>query len=93
MKINIKAMGTATNSRDFVGDEMLYPNPAKDILNINTNFGMIKPTYRITNLLGQVITSGTIENNSINISSLKKGIYLIELSDEEEIFTQKFIKQ
>jgi hypothetical protein len=83
----------ALNSSSFNGDEMVYPNPAINILNINPNFGTIKSTYRITNVLGQVITSGTIKNNSVNISILERGIYLIELTDEEETFTQKFIKQ
>jgi hypothetical protein len=71
------------NSSSFNGDEMVYPNPAINILNINPNFGTIKSTYRITNVLGQVITSGTIKNNSVNISILERGIYLIELTDEE----------
>jgi hypothetical protein len=57
------------------------------------NFERLKTTYRITNLLGKIITSGTITNNSVNISALKNGIYLIELTDKEEIFSQKFIKQ
>jgi hypothetical protein len=57
------------------------------------NFERLKTTYRITNLLVKIITSGTITNNSVNISALKNGIYLIELTDEEEIFSQKFIKQ
>jgi hypothetical protein len=83
----------AINNSSFNGDEMVYPNPAINILNINPNFGTIKSTYRITNVLGQVITSGTIKNNSVNISILERGIYLIELTDEEETFTQKFIKQ
>ena len=84
---------TTSTSNSAFGDKMLYPNPAVDILNVNPNFGTLKSTYRITNLLGQVITSGTIKNNSINIISLKKGIYLIELTDEEETLIQKFIKQ
>ena len=64
-----------------------------NVLNINSNFGTIKSKYRITNPLGQVISSGTIQNNSVDITNLKRGIYLIELTDEEETFSQKFIKQ
>ncbi len=80
-------------SNNSFNDSVVYPNPAVNVLNINPSFGAIKSTFRITNLLGQVIKTGTIKNNSINISTLKKGIYLIELTDEEETFTQKFIKQ
>ncbi len=82
-----------TSSSDFEGDTMLYPNPAVDIININPNFGAIQTKYRITNLLGQVITSGSIRNNSINVSALKTGIYLLELTDDEETFTTKFVKK
>jgi hypothetical protein len=83
----------ATSNNSFNSDEMVYPNPAINVLNINSNFGTIKSSYRIINLLGQEISSGTIKNNSVNITTLKRGIYLIELTDEEETFTQKFIKQ
>jgi len=82
-----------SNSNSFNGDAIVYPNPAFNVLNINSSFGTIKSKYRITNPLGQVISSGTIQNNSVDITNLKRGIYLIELTDEEETFTQKFIKQ
>ena len=50
---------------------MIYPNPATHVLNVNPNFGTLKATYRIINLLGKVITSGTIKNNYVNIGALK----------------------
>ena len=82
-----------SNDSNSFGDDMVYPNPAENILNINQSFGSINSSYRIINLLGQTIKKGIIKNNSINISSLKKGIYILELSDEEETFIQKFIKK
>ena len=88
---NYNTSSSSTNVQ--FGDKMIYPNPASHLLHVNPNFGTLKATYRIINLLGKVITSGTIKNNSINISTLKNGIYLLELTDEEETFTQKFIKQ
>ena len=88
--------GYSTYSNDgnnFAGDKMLYPNPARDIINVNPSFGSLESSYRITNLLGQVISSGNIKNNSIDVSSLQRGVYLLELTDEEETFTTKFIKE
>ncbi|WP_343328177.1 M4 family metallopeptidase [Polaribacter staleyi] len=85
--------GFTTNNNLFNGNKMIYPNPAIDILNINPNFSLLSSNYSITNVLGQIISSGIIKNNAVNISTLKKGIYLIKLTDEEETFTQKFIKQ
>ena len=71
---------------------MIYPNLASPILIVNPNFATIKATCRITNLLDQVTTSRTIENNSVNISRLKDGVFLMELTDKEETFAQKFIE-
>lgn len=73
-------------------DALLYPNPASDIININPGHSL-KSTYRIMNLLGYVVAQGTIKNHSVDVSSLSQGIYFIELTDEEETFTEKFIKQ
>ena len=80
-------------SNAFGSDKMLYPNPARDIININPNFGKIQSTYRITNLLGQVVSKGTIKNNTVNVNELQRGLYLLELTDEEETFTTKFVKE
>lgn len=91
--VNSNYNTTSSSTNDQFGDKMIYPNPASHLLHVNPNFGTLKATYRIINLLGKVITSGTIKNNSVNISTLKNGIYLLELTDEEETFTQKFIKQ
>ncbi len=99
--------GTSTNSvnaiagyttfndsgNDFASfDALLYPNPASDIININPGHS-IRSTYRIMNSLGNVVAKGTIKNNVVDVSALQKGIYFIELTDEEETFTEKFIKR
>ena len=70
----------------------IYPSPVKHTLNVklstNTN-----NTYRIINSIGQVITSGKLINNSIQVSNLKIGVYLLEISDGEEKLIKKFIKR
>ena len=74
-------------------DALLYPNPVTNgILNINT-FGADNAKYRITNLLGQTVQAGALNESSINVSSLRAGIYIFELNDGEEITTEKFVKQ
>jgi hypothetical protein len=70
----------------------MYPNPAKAILNIKLATDGIS-TFRIVNVLGKTVKSGSISNQPINISRLKTGIYLIEINDGEEIILEKFIKQ
>ncbi|MCG2612609.1 T9SS type A sorting domain-containing protein, partial [Flavobacterium sp. SM15] len=71
----------------------LYPNPVKD----GTLFfsGLNEDTttsYRIYNLLGQQLAAGTIENNAVNVGSVKEGTYIIEVSDGRSTTSKKFIK-
>ncbi len=70
----------------------LYPNPVKDgILYISsrTNF----TAYRIINLTGQVVATGKIDTNSVSVSALASGTYLLEVSNNENVDTKRFIKQ
>jgi chitodextrinase len=70
----------------------LYPNPVKgDVLNIAN---LDSPsTYRIFNMLGQELGSGTIENDAINVASLNSGTFLLEVSNGTSTSTKRFIKE
>ncbi|MFT7158822.1 MAG: hypothetical protein ACI8Q1_003856, partial [Parvicella sp.] len=83
---------TSTASSDSVHTFKMYPNPAKDVLNIKLATDGIS-TFRIVDILGKTVKSGSISNQPINISKLKTGIYLIEINDGEEIILEKIIKQ
>lgn len=81
------------NDMKDMGDVILYPNPVKGgKIYINKNYEL-NPSYRIVNMLGQTIETGTTINGGINVDKLKAGLYIIEFSDSEETVTQKFIKQ
>jgi chitodextrinase len=70
----------------------LYPNPVKDglvYISSETNF----TSYRIINLMGQVVATGKLEANSVSVSSLASGTYLLEVSNNETVDTKRFIKQ
>jgi bacillolysin len=69
----------------------LYPNPVYDILTFSASEDS-KATYRITNLLGQVVKSGTVNEKQINISEFKSGLYIFEVSTIENTISKKFIK-
>jgi hypothetical protein len=67
----------------------LYPNPISDQLFLNGLDGK-NITYRITNALGQTVQQGnTGLSNRISITSLKKGIYYIQVEQQ----AIRFIKQ
>jgi len=68
----------------------IYPNPVKDILSIKSDKEIIKA--EIYDTTGRIINSSGVKNNSINVSELPKGNYIIKLSTKDKAVTQKFIK-
>ncbi|MBK8682664.1 MAG: T9SS type A sorting domain-containing protein [Chitinophagales bacterium] len=72
----------------------LYPNPAKDIITIETNYSTEK-TFYITDALGKLIqTIHTSENTiTIELNHYSSGIYFIKMDDGYNSVTQKFVKE
>jgi hypothetical protein len=74
------------------GTLTVYPNPTNGVLFVETHGRASRPdqTYRITNLMGQTVLSGTItaETQQIDVSDLPKGMYFITVGET----TRKFVK-
>ncbi|WP_233487123.1 GEVED domain-containing protein [Tenacibaculum sp. E3R01] len=78
--------------RDGLPSLIAYPNPATN--SIIVKFGNNENVnYRITNTIGQVVLKGETMNNTVNISSLKSGIYLLEANDGQKSLTTKLVKR
>ena len=70
----------------------IYPNPAKDVININTN--AVKYEYQLINSLGQVIISGTANGEyQLNISGINKGVYFLKVVADGEARINKLTVQ
>ena len=71
----------------------MYPNPASSSLNISAS-SMIKNAV-IYNILGKQVMNLSINKNSesINVSNLASGMYLIKYTTESAFGTAKFIKK
>ncbi|MPT35786.1 MAG: T9SS type A sorting domain-containing protein, partial [Flavobacterium sp.] len=89
--VNITTSAREISRTTTVADITLYPNPANDILNL-TNVSE-KATFRIFNLLGQEVLNGSIRNNSIAISTIATGNYILEIQDNDTVSSKRFIKQ
>jgi hypothetical protein len=61
----------------------IYPNPSKDIVNIEANFEMMKIT--LINYLGQEVFAVNLHQQSyqLNITGNKPGIYFIQIQSAE----------
>jgi len=72
----------------------LYPNPASNELEISSNELGIKEV-RIYNVLGYEMLKQVQHDKSatIDVSTLNKGIYFIEVQSEKGILRKKFVKE
>ena len=69
-----------------------YPNPSNGIFIIELG-QVAKYNVLVSNVLGQIVFSATINEMSttIDLSSFDKGIYTVELKNEKEVYTEKVI--
>lgn len=72
----------------------IYPNPAINKINIVYEGNMPKNLLaKIYNSKGSLVQCETLVNSEIDILNLNKGLYFIEILNEKERLTNKFIKE
>lgn len=76
---------------DLVSNKV-FPNPARDFLNVNGEF--VSGKIEIFSLLGEKVFEQVIINTKpLDISRLSRGIYILKLSNEKRSESFKFIKE
>lgn len=70
----------------------VYPNPMNSVLNVSVKN---EANFKLISVNGKVITNGMLQTgeNAINVSSLAKGLYFIQVETEEGVSTKKIIKE
>lgn len=76
----------------------LYPNPASNILNIESSSNENIQSVTIVNALGQIISQINFnefekKNTSIDVSNFANGNYIIRIETDRDRYTKKIIKQ
>ena len=71
---------------------VFYPNPVNDRLYLkNSNY--VSTLIMIYDLQGKKVLDGKVDSESIDISNLSKGIYIVKVLFPEKIMIAKFIKE
>lgn len=85
--LNIVSSGRGDDfdTKDLMTDIKLYPNPARDILNVSNT---TNEDYKIFDMGGKLINSGKLKEGSVNVSNLVKGAYVIQVGE----VSKRFIK-
>jgi len=72
----------------------LYPNPARDVLNIKTNDNIIMKSAQVFDINGRKVMTSTVANDAVNVEKLTTGTYVLLLTDENgKEYSQKFLKE
>ena len=69
----------------------IYPNPVKEVLNIETSTSVFE--IEIYNTLGVLVMKQQNPNKQINISNLPSGLLFIKINTHQGTITKKIIKE
>jgi N-acetylneuraminic acid mutarotase len=69
----------------------VFPDPAKDVIWIEHSESLNGSRYIITDMLGRIVLENELQNSSITIGTLEKGLYQLTLLKNEKNYNTKFI--
>lgn len=72
---------------------MIYPNPVKEILHIENSLNRNIETIRVIDVTGKVVLEQKGNERSVNLSNLNPGFYIVFITSEGKVTSQKIIKK
>ncbi len=92
----IVTAATASVNSPLAGSFSVYPNPAKDVLNISNSISAEINSITIADINGRTIkqfdANGSVDSQ-INIGDLNAGVYFVNIHSNEGSLTKKIVKQ
>lgn len=74
-------------------DISLFPNPTNNILNIdNSQTDELIKNVKVTDLNGRVVFEKKEDCNTLDVTELQNGVYILTIELEHRIVQKKFIK-
>ena len=72
----------------------IFPNPAQDVINIESENLEGQLHYNIVDVEGRIIEERDLDGNTIDVSGLASGVYMLKLQTENgAVETRKFVKK
>ncbi|MES2864202.1 MAG: T9SS type A sorting domain-containing protein [Bacteroidota bacterium] len=92
LKISTVAIDYNLSSSSFsqIDGLKMYPNPTKNNLFIETALNS-DINVSIVNMLGKEVVNANVVNNTVNVSNLTSGIYIVKITEEGKTSTKKLI--
>lgn len=90
LKISTSLPTLSTKDFNNISGLKMYPNPAKNVLNIASD-SFAPKNVEIYTMLGKKVLASEVVNGSVNISALAKGIYVIKIKEEDKTATRELV--
>ena len=79
------------NNQFAFGNILIFPNPVKDILQFKSEEKITK--IEVYDITGRIINSKSVNENTVDLSELKNGNYILKLYSENGTINTKIIKE
>lgn len=89
----IEEGATLSLEGSFVNNLIIYPNPTKSVLNLSTLENLSDTIYTVFDMSGRRVLNSKLSSNTIDVSGLSSGHYILRLMSGNSLKSQKFIKQ
>lgn len=84
---------SAIHSNLAENDFIIYPNPFKENLFIENKYNTQIRSIQLINQIGQIVYSeNSFTSNSISLSNVTKGMYILQIVTDKGIYVKKLIK-
>jgi hypothetical protein len=80
---------------DLMGNNLnIYPNPVINKINFETALDLQNATLKIVNSLGEIVVNKQLNNDTeFDVSTLKSGVYFLNIVSNNQSVIHKFIKE
>lgn len=83
--------GTAGTEKNTIADLKLFPNPLSgNVLNVTSNSNADK-TIAVYDVLGKNVLNAKVTNETVNVSALTSGVYIVKITEEGKTATRKLV--
>ncbi|MEQ3661945.1 MAG: hypothetical protein ACJAYP_000626 [Flavobacterium sp.] len=87
------AQGAVLSTRSFsaIDGLKMYPNPLSgNVLNFSTTLNA-ELNVQIFDILGKQVVNSKVSNNTLNVSNLNAGVYIVKVTEEGKTATRKLV--
>ena len=84
---------TLTVEDEALAGVIIYPNPVKDVINIDTPVDLTNRVATVFDITGKRILNKKLTDNALDVSNLASGTYVLRIESLGKSISRKFIKE